>query len=51
MKCWHCNSEVIWGCDFSFEDFGMDGEGIVTTMQCSNCPASYEIYLPLDEEE
>ena len=50
MKCWHCNSEVIWGGDFDFEDYGMDGEGIVSNLTCSNCKAYYECYLDLEEE-
>ena len=50
MKCWHCNSEVIWGGDFDFEDYGMDGEGIVSNLSCSNCKAFYECYLDLEEE-
>jgi len=36
MKCWHCKSELIWGADFNYEDFGLEGEGIVTTLACSN---------------
>ena len=50
MKCWHCNSEVIWGGDFDFEDYGMDGKGIVSNLSCSNCKAYYECYLDLEEE-
>lgn len=50
MKCWHCNSDVIWQNDFSFEDYGYtnengEEEGIVTVLSCSNCPAQYEITL------
>tara|TARA_R100001463_G_scaffold38005_3_gene81726 strand:+ start:1386 stop:1535 length:150 start_codon:yes stop_codon:yes gene_type:complete len=45
MKCWHCNSEVIWGGDHSYEDYGIEGEGIVSNMQCSKCPATYYVYL------
>ena len=36
MKCWHCQSEMIWGSDFDFEDYGYDDEGIVSTFTCSN---------------
>ena len=49
MNCWHCNSKVIWGADFSYEDYGMDGEGIVSTFSCSNCNATYECYLDLGD--
>lgn len=52
MNCHFCGGKLIWGADFSFEDFGLDDrEGIVATLSCSECPASYEAYLPLDEEE
>lgn len=32
MKCWHCNSEVIWAADYSYEDYCIEGEGIVTVL-------------------
>ena len=51
MKCWHCNEEVIWGGDFDYEDYGMDGEGIISNLSCSKCPAFYECYLPIGEED
>jgi len=51
MKCWHCNSEVIWGGDHSYEDYGIPGEGIVSNHSCSKCPAMYEIYLPTGEPD
>lgn len=50
MKCWHCQSDVIWGGDHSFEDYLLEGEGIVTNMSCSKCPANYLIYLG-DEDD
>ena len=50
MKCWHCNSEVIWGGDHDYEDYGMERKGIVSNLSCSNCKAFYECYLDLEEE-
>jgi len=53
MKCWHCRTELIWGCDFSFEDYGIDDkEGIVSTLSCPNekCQATVEVYLSLEKE-
>ena len=50
MKCWHCQSDVIWGGDHSFEDYLLEGDGIVTNMSCSKCPANYLIYLG-DEDD
>lgn len=49
-NCWFCNSELIWGGDFSREDYGMDGEGIVANLTCSGCGAYVEFYSPVDEE-
>lgn len=37
MKCWFCRGELIWNNDFSFEDYGLDGEGIVSVLTCSDC--------------
>ena len=28
MKCPLCNSEMIWGNDFDWEDIGREGEGV-----------------------
>ena len=51
-QCFHCGTEsVIWGADFSFEDYGRDGEGIVHTLTCANCGAEIEYYISLEEEE
>ncbi|GAG30137.1 unnamed protein product [marine sediment metagenome] len=50
MKCWHCQAELIWGCDFDFEDYDIEGEGIVSAFSCPNCPATVEVYLPFKEE-
>ena len=36
MKCWHCGTELIWGGDHSYEDEGLEGDGIVTNYSCSN---------------
>lgn len=35
MKC-NCGSELIWGGDSSYEDCGMDENGIVTNLSCQN---------------
>ena len=51
MKCWHCNTELIWGGDHDYEDYGIDEEGIVTNLSCPNCDAFVEVYLPLDDDK
>ena len=45
MKCYHCNNNVIWGGDHTYEDYGLNGEGTVTNLHCSVCDAEYLIYL------
>ena len=52
MKCWHCMSELIWGADHMYEDYGLDGEGIVSNFCCPNekCNAFVLVHLPLGEE-
>ena len=50
MNCWHCKSELIWGGDHSFEDHGMEGEGIVSNLSCPNCPVEVLVYYDIDKE-
>ncbi len=50
MECWHCKSELIWGGDHDYEDYGKEGEGIVSNFHCPNCDSYYECYLPLGEQ-
>lgn len=42
MKCWFCDNELIWGGDFDPEDYGYDGNGIVSNLNCINCGATFE---------
>ena len=51
MNCWHCKTELIWGGDHSFEDYGMESEGIVSNLSCPNCPVEVEVYYNIDEEK
>lgn len=42
-ECFHClKRAVVWDSDFSFEDFGYEGEGIVHICHCTNCGAEIE---------
>ena len=50
MNCWHCKAELIWNSDFNFEDYGLEGEGIVTHLSCPECPVNVDVFLPTDEE-
>ena len=46
MNCYRCNTELIWGGDFDYEDYGITGDGIVTNLSCSRCESYVEVYLP-----
>lgn len=51
-ECFHCGScGVIWDNDFSFEDFGYEGEGVVHVCHCCNCGAHIEYYISLDDDD
>lgn len=51
FECFHClQRSVVWQSDFSFEDYGMDGEGIVHVLSCGNCGAMIEYFVPIFEE-
>lgn len=52
FECFHClTRSVIWDCDFTFEDYGMEGEGIIHECHCENCGAQITYYIPLNMEE
>ena len=48
MNCYVCDSKLIWGGDHSYEDYGLEGEGIVTNLSCSNGDCSCESVLVYD---
>lgn len=51
-ECFHCqNKSVIWECDYDFEDFGLEGEGIVHTLTCAHCGADIQYFIPIAEEK
>ena len=51
-QCFHClNNSVIWSSDFTFEDMGYEGEGIVHICYCTHCGAEIEYRVPIDVEE
>ena len=46
-ECFHCGErKVIWDSDFSYEDFGIEGDGIVHLCHCSECGAEITYYVP-----
>lgn len=50
-QCFHClHNTLCWDCDYNFEDFGYEGEGIVQILHCSNCGAEVEYRISVQEE-
>lgn len=52
FECFHrlCRS-VVWDCDYNFEDFGYEGEGVVQVLHCENCGAEIEYRVPMNKDE
>tara|TARA_Y100000310_G_scaffold4989_1_gene5900 strand:+ start:545 stop:706 length:162 start_codon:yes stop_codon:yes gene_type:complete len=52
MKCWHCNSELIWGGDQDIEDdTAWEDYSMVTNLSCSECDSIVFVYLPKEGEK
>lgn len=52
FECFHCLSRsVIWDCDYTFEDFGYEGEGLVQICHCANCGAEIEYRIDMSDIE
>ncbi len=50
MNCWHCQTELIWGGDHSYKDYGLEGDGIVSNLHCPKCKAYIEVYKGEDDD-
>ena len=51
-ECFNCLSRsVVWDADFDFEDYGLDGVGIIHECHCANCGASITYYCPIETGE
>ena len=46
IKCYNCDSDMIWGNDFHFDECGYVGEGIVTSFTCPKCDTYAEFVIP-----
>jgi len=47
-KCIDCKKILIWGGDHSYEDEGLEGDGIVTNYSCSNKSCNITILVYRD---
>ena len=50
MKCYHCNTELIWGGDHDIEDENED-YNMVTNLSCPSCDSFVEVYHPINTEQ
>jgi|TARA_S200002703_G_scaffold141015_1_gene132559 hypothetical protein len=47
MKCWHCETELIWGADHDVEDD--DTYDMVTNLHCPKCYCVIDVYYPSEK--
>lgn len=51
-ECFHCGKKtVVWDSDFTFEDYGYAGNGLIHECHCSNCGAQIIYKIPYDVKE
>ena len=54
MKCWHCNSELIWGGDQDLSEDLLEENivyDMVTYLTCSSCESAVEVYRKKQHKE
>jgi hypothetical protein len=52
FECFHCLSRSVYlDSDFPYEDYGIDGAGIVQVYHCEKCGAYIEYYIDIEPEE
>ena len=50
-ECFHCGERaVIWDGDFTFEDYGYEGDGVINTLHCENCGAEITYAVAIEED-
>ena len=47
MKCWHCETELIWGADHDIDDD--DTYHMVTNLHCPKCHCVVDVYYPSEK--
>ena len=50
MKCPRCDSVMRWNNDFSYDECGYNGEGLVSFYSCQ-CGVDVEVCIPDENEE
>ena len=46
-KCWFCQGDMVWQGDFDFEDYGLEGDGLVANLYCPDCEATAQYQVPM----
>ena len=50
--CYNCGGDKVhWMADFSYEECGMEGDGIVHTYYCPDCGSRIEVHEPIKEDD
>ena len=51
-QCFHCGAQaVILDADFDYDDYGLEGQGIVHHCHCTECGAQIEYYIPIPDDD
>lgn len=52
FECLNCGEKaLLWDCDYSYDDYELEGDGIVREFHCTKCRAEITLYIPLDDPE
>ena len=46
MKCWHCQSELIWGSDSDLDEDMFPEFSFVSNLSCPTCESYVEVFYP-----
>lgn len=51
MNCPNCQNTLTWNNDYSYEDYGCEGNGIVSVYNCQHCNVELiEVYQSLNND-
>lgn len=48
-KCPNCGSQMGWSSDFTYEECGYIGCGLVSMYECTNCETTVEVCIPYED--
>ena len=49
VKCYNCDTEMIWQNDFDFDEVGYEGEGVISSFTCPECDTYAEFVISLSK--